>query len=457
MRYTTDNQRTRAPDRGGHAAVSAHEEPGRSQGPFLIVATALFLLLAGANLPTPLYAVYQQRFGFSAEVLTLVFATYAVVLVPTLLVFGRLSDRLGRRRVIVAGLGAAAVAAALFAAAEGTAWLFAARALQGLALGMVSGGANAGLVELEPRHDARRAALLATLAQTGGCAAGPLAAGLLAQWAPAPRTLCYLVGLTATVAIALCVLAIPEPAHGAQGRAPQPAGGAQGRVPEPARNTRGRRRIQRPGVPRDIRGPFARVASTAALVWSVAALYLSVVPSYVGSLLGTHDLALLGAITAVMLTASCAAQLASRSGLRPATSQAGGLILLAAGLLALVAAFPAHSLALVLVGAVLAGCGHGAGFLGAQAELNRCVPGDRRGEVTAAFYTCVYTGVAVTSIGVGLIARAVSLSAAVALFAAVIGTAALAIASWHVRARRRQMDPVARGHGLLLPGKSRHS
>ncbi|WP_051844939.1 MFS transporter [Streptomyces sp. NRRL S-813] len=444
MRYVTEHQRTRAPDQDGHAAVSVPEEPGRSQGPFLTVAAALFLLLAGANLPTPLYAVYQQRFGFSAEVLTLVFATYAVVLVPTLLVFGRLSDRLGRRRVIVAGLGAAAVAAALFAAAEGTAWLFAARAMQGLALGMVSGGANAGLVELEPRHDARRAALLATLAQTGGCAAGPLAAGMLAQWAPAPRTLCYLVGLTATVAIALGVLAVPEPARGTRDR-----------VTEPARGSRSRRRIQRPGVPRAIRGSFARVALTAAVVWAVAALFLSVVPSYVGSLLGTHDLALLGAITAVMLAASCAAQLASRSGIRPARSQAGGLILLAAGLLALVAAFPAHSLALVLVGAVLAGCGHGAGFLGAQGELNRCVPGDRRGEVTAAFYTCVYTGVAVTSIGVGLIARAVSLSEAVALFAAVIGATALATACRHLRARRRHLDVVARGHGIPLPDTCR--
>ncbi|MER6924196.1 MFS transporter, partial [Streptomyces spiralis] len=124
-------------------------------------------------------------------------------------------------------------------------------------------------------------------------------------------------------------------------------------------------------------------------------------------------------------------------------------------LLALVAAFPAHSLALVLVGAVLAGCGHGAGFLGAQGELNRCVPGDRRGEVTAAFYTCVYTGVAVTSIGVGLIARAVSLSAAVALFAAVIGATALATACRHLRARRRHLDVAARGHGLPLPDTCR--
>src|SRR5262245_59109527 len=107
----------------------------RARWPFFAVAAALFILLAGANLPTPLYTVYRQQFGFSTVVLTLVFAVYAVVLIPSLLVFGQLSDSLGRRKVIVAGLCAAGLAMALFAAARGTGWLFAARGVQGIALG----------------------------------------------------------------------------------------------------------------------------------------------------------------------------------------------------------------------------------------------------------------------------------------------------------------------------------
>ena len=55
------------------------------------------------------------------------------MLVPTLLVFGRVSDRFGRRPVIVAGMAAGAIGLLVFAAAQGTAWLFVARALQGLA------------------------------------------------------------------------------------------------------------------------------------------------------------------------------------------------------------------------------------------------------------------------------------------------------------------------------------
>jgi len=82
-----------------------------SQRSFLTVAAAQLVLTIGVNLATPLYAVYQHRFGFPSIVLTSVFAIYAIVLIPSLLVFGQLSDRLGRRRVIVAGLITAARAA----------------------------------------------------------------------------------------------------------------------------------------------------------------------------------------------------------------------------------------------------------------------------------------------------------------------------------------------------------
>src|ERR1700759_1133758 len=117
--------------------------------------------MAGSNLATPLYAVYRAEFGFSSAVLTVVFATYALVLAPSLLVFGQLSDRLGRRRVMAAGLLTATAGLLLFALANGIAWLFAARAVQGLAVGMLGGAASAALVELDPRPDENAAALVA--------------------------------------------------------------------------------------------------------------------------------------------------------------------------------------------------------------------------------------------------------------------------------------------------------
>jgi MFS family permease len=387
----------------------------RPTGPFLVVAAALFVLIAGANLPTPLYAVYRERFGFSATVLTLVFTTYAFVLVAALIVGGQLSDRIGRRRVIAAGLAVAAVALGVFAAAQSTAWLFAGRALQGLAAGTVSGAAVAALVELEPNDDGARAALVATLAQAGGTATGPLVAGALAEWAPAPRQLSYLLWLGLTAAIALAVLGIREPAR-----------------------TSGRWRLQRPSVPPEIRRPFARASVTAAASWAVAALFVSVVPSYAARLLDSDDLALLGAIAATMLFTSCAGQvLTLRARAAPEVAQPAGLALLVAGLVALVGAFPTHSLALMLAASVLTGTGHGVAFLGAQSHANELAPPERRGEVTAAFLATIYFGVAISVIGVGFVSDASSLDTAVAAFSVAIAAVSLLSISAHTRARTR--------------------
>src|SRR5439155_6444829 len=116
---------------------------------------------------------------------------------------------------------------------------------------------------------------------------------------------------------------------------------------------------------------------------------------------------------ALVLASSCAAQLLARRVTAFARGQAAGLVLAALGLAALVAAFPLHSLVALLVASALAGGGHGVAFLAAQSELNHAAPPDHRGEVTAAFYTCTYLGVATVVIAVGLLTLAVSLSTAV--------------------------------------------
>jgi MFS family permease len=312
---------------------------------------------------------------------------------------------------MAAGLVTASSGLALFALAGGIGWLFAARAVQGLAVGMLGGAASAALVELDPRPDEHVAALVAALAQAGGSAAGPIFAGLLAEWGPAPLVLPYVLVLTATALGAVVVL----------------------RIPEPGQVTEGRWRVQRPYVPPAMRVQFARLSITSAAAWATCALFLSVVPSYASELLDTDDLALLGSIAGLILVSSCVAQLAARHVTAFARAQATGLVLVAAGLVALVAAFPLHSLACLLAAALLAGAGHGIAFLGAQSEINVAAPPDRRGEVNAAFYTCTYLGVAAGVIGTGLLTLAVALSTAVTVFAAVTAAIALATALWHLR------------------------
>src|SRR4051794_22435499 len=378
---------------------------------FGVVGAAWFAMMAGSNVATPLYAIYGREFGFSKAVLTLVFATYALVLAPSLLIFGQLSDRLGRRRVMAAGFATASAGLLLFAVASSLVWLFAARAVQGLAVGMISGAAAAALVELDPAPQEDRAALFAALAQAGGSAAGPLIAGLLAEWAPARLVLPFVVFIGFGIAATVAALAIPEP----------------GRV------LGGRISIVRPSVPPEIRVLFARVSVTGAAVWAVAAFFLSVVPSYAAELLDTSNLALQGAVSALMLATSCVAQLLARRSSAHARMQAAGLVLLALGLLALVLAFPTRSLLVLLAAGLLAGTGHGLGFLGGQAQLNLAAPPDHRGAVNAAFYTLIYLGVATAVISTGLLTLHYALSTAVTAFAIAVAAVSLATAAWHLR------------------------
>jgi Major Facilitator Superfamily len=220
----------------------------------------------------------------------------------------------------------------------------------------------------------------------------------------------FYVELGLTVAVICMTLVLPEPP-------------AVGREPW---------RIQVPRVPREIRSRFARASLTAGTVWAVVALFLSIVPTYAGHIVGDGRLALLAAFAALALLASFVAQLAATRRRPPQPlGQIVALAALALGLVALVAAEPAHSLALLVVGSVTAGAGHGAAFLETQHEVNELAPPERRGEVTAAFIACIYFVVAGAVISTGLLDLAVSLSAAVALVAAGLVASSVAAAAWY--------------------------
>jgi MFS family permease len=166
-------------------------------GAFWVVAGVLVLLFFAAAAPSPLYGVYQARWRFSTTTLTAIFAAYALLLLITLLVFGRVSDYLGRRPVILAGLVLAASACGLFLAADGAGLLFAARALQGAAVGTATSALGAALIDLEPAGS-RRAPMITTAASLLGLGAGGLGASALVQFGPVPTRLVWwlLLGVT---------------------------------------------------------------------------------------------------------------------------------------------------------------------------------------------------------------------------------------------------------------------
>jgi MFS family permease len=381
---------------------------------YWLVSCALVLVLMGSNIPSPLFDIYARHWGFSTAVLTLIFAVYALALIAALLIFGPLSDRIGRRKVILAGLGVAASGSLLFTLAQDTAWLFAARVMQGLAVGIISGAGTAALAELHPRGDRKSAALAASIALTGGVALGPLFGGLFAQYGPSPLVLPYLAHL------ALLALATRE---------------IWRMVPETVevKSDRSAWRLQRLRVPAEIRRSFALGSAACAAGWGVSGTFLALGPSYTADLLQAQNLALTGGVVFVMLGTAAAAQFLLRQVPYSRAIILGSLALVA-GLLGIVLAIPTESLAWLAGGALLGGLGMGLTFMGGLGLVGRVAPGDHRAEVMSGCYVITYLGVGLPVIGVGFAADSIGLTAAVAVFAAIMGSTCLVVACWAWRA-----------------------
>jgi len=110
--------------------------------------------LAASSAPTPLYATYQAAWSFSALTTTVVFGVYAIAFLAALLTAGRLSDHIGRRPVLLAGIAGQVLALVVFIAAHSVAALLAARVIQGLATGGAISAIGAGMLDVDQARGA---------------------------------------------------------------------------------------------------------------------------------------------------------------------------------------------------------------------------------------------------------------------------------------------------------------
>ncbi|MQY30606.1 MFS transporter [Nocardia aurantia] len=166
--------------------------PRVSRRDWLGAGVALAAVGWGANQFSPLIVLYQQRLGLSTATVDAMFGLYALGLVPALVAGGRLSDRFGRRPVMLPALALSLLASCLLMAGD-VGWLFAGRFLAGVASGAAFGTGAAWVRELSAAAGTAAAGpRRSTVAMTAGFAAGPFVAGVAAQWLPAPTVTAYL-------------------------------------------------------------------------------------------------------------------------------------------------------------------------------------------------------------------------------------------------------------------------
>ena len=115
---------------------------------FTAVITAMTFAASGAA-PTPLYHQYQETFGLTPFMLTVIFGAYVLSLLGALLTVGSLSDYIGRRPAILAALSLNVIAMVMFISADSAAALIAARAVQGFATGLATATLGAAIMDTD--------------------------------------------------------------------------------------------------------------------------------------------------------------------------------------------------------------------------------------------------------------------------------------------------------------------
>ena len=390
---------------------------------FWTVAVLLVLMLAASGVPSPLYRVYAEEFGFGSGVITVVFAVYAFALLVSLLVVGALSDHVGRRPVLAAALVLEAVSMVLFLAADGVGWLLVARVVQGLATGAMTGAFGAALLDLQA--PARPLGPLVNSAAPGfGLSLGAVGAGLAVEFLPAPTTWVF------GVLTALCLVA---------------AVGVWVFLPESSPRLPGAAASLRPSVhvPASQRRAFVVVLPCLVATWALGGLYASLGPSLVAGVFGQQD-HVVGSLLILALNGTGLVGSLSMRGVAPARAMVLGALVFAAGVAGTVAALATGSLTAFFVAAVVSGFGFGTAFLGAMATVTAGVAPGQRAALLSAVFTASYLAFSVPAIAAGIAAGHIGLERTAQVYGVVVIVLALvAVAGLALHARRPATSPPA--------------
>ncbi|QOZ37885.1 MFS transporter [Bradyrhizobium sp. CCBAU 53421] len=365
----------------------------------MLLATAFGL----STLITPLYLIYQKTFGFSQITLTLIYAAYAIGNIAALL-FGRASDRAGRRMTALSAIAVLILAALIFLFARGIAWLYVGRILSGLGIGLASGTGNAWLAELVGEADKGRAAIIGTSTNFLGLGVAALLSGLLAQYAPWPLQLSFIIYLLVACAVAMLIWITRETVQ----------------HPDP-------RQIElRPklALPRKVQAQFVAPAITGFGLMALVGFYASLMPSILSHDLHIENRAAGGALL-FELALVVALVIVATQALASRTSMLWSLALMIPASAAIVVAQVSASLWVMLAATAVVAISAGLGYRGSLQVVNQIAPADERAAVVSTYFVCCFIGNALPVIGVGVLSSLTNTTIADMAFSAVIAAFAV--------------------------------
>ena len=354
--------------------------------------------------PAMVYQLYAEQWHLSHTVTTGMFAIYPSFVVAVLILFGNLSDHIGRRATILLGLSASLGGSLLFAIAPNVGWLFAGRAVMGIGVGLTAGPSTAALTEFVGEGPSKRAALLTTIAQAVGFASALLLGGALVQYAPWPMRLSFWL-LTALLALLFAAAwFLPRCSNEGIGTTWCPC---------------------LPCLPRGVRKAFATAALAMMAAYTHGVLILSLGGQVAHDLVGSSNSLINGAVLSLFAVTSGAIGLLGRS-LPTRPAMMFGAVASTAGMGLLITAVARHDLPVFLLSTSVAGAGYSLLFLSALEVINAVAPAHHRGGVLSALYLLAYLCMGGVALLLGAVATARGLELAIDLGAVAITSLSLA-------------------------------
>ncbi|MCB9674253.1 MAG: MFS transporter [Alphaproteobacteria bacterium] len=359
----------------------------------------MFLIAGAVNLQLPLYARYAGEAGLNAGGMSLLLAGYVGALMPSLVLLGGSSDRLGRRPVVLAAMTCSLVATLLVALSPGVAALAVARWFQGFGVALGFGAATAWMTELA---GGQRSARLTSLASTAGFGFGALATAAWRSVVPTGVPATYWLWALALVGVFAAVARLPVPPVAA---------------PDAAF-------VRPPAFP-----PGSRVPGFAIGVgWGVAGIVVAVLPGVLEPFGGAWS----GVVLFVLLLSGVVAQEHART-LSGRRSLAIGALLLPLGTAVLAAGVAFRSVPAVLLGASIAGSSsHGYGYLGGLAQVTGLASPARS---VSGYFLAAYIGFGAPAVAMGALVDRVGPSTAFAALAAIVALLSAGTAAMLARSR----------------------
>ncbi|WP_407156533.1 MFS transporter [Bradyrhizobium sp. STM 3557] len=349
---------------------------------------SLVASFAAAAAPIPLYNIYRAEDGFTNFGISMAIVTYTVGTMVGLLVLGRLSNHLGRRLTAMASLGLLLLGCLLLLNVHNISTLLAGRILMGVGTGLASSTLTSYIVDAAPARPEWLASVASSQGPMLGLSIGAIASGALVQFGPWPRDLIYLVcaGFLSVSAVLLAIS--PETV-----------------TPTPPA---WRSLLPRVIIPAQVRHLLPVAAAVLLATWATGAFYQAFVPALVEDQLHARSPLILGLVFAAYMAPSVlGAPIGGRS--TPLVAQRVGMIIFLAGMIGIITAITAGTLALFIIASIVAGVGQGVATSGTTRGLLHGSTLIDRASIFSAVYLICYSGAAFPSLISGKLSNTFSL------------------------------------------------